>query len=40
VLVAQAFKMTGTWDLAAPIFGVVTTACLVTAMVLARQLRR
>lgn len=40
VLVAQAFKMTGTWDLAAPIFGTVTTVCLATAIVLARQLRR
>jgi predicted MFS family arabinose efflux permease len=40
VLVAQAFKMTGTWDLAAPIFGTVTTACLITAIVLARQMRR
>ncbi len=39
VLLAQAFKMTGTWDLAAPIFGVVTTACLVAAILLARQLR-
>lgn len=40
VLVAQAFKMTGSWDLAAPIFGCVTTACLVSALLLARQLRR
>ena len=40
VLVAEAFKMTGTWDLTAPIFGVVTTACLLTAVVLSRQLRR
>jgi len=39
VLVAQAFKMTGSWDLAAPIFGVVTTACLATAIALSRQLR-
>ena len=40
VLVAQAFKMTGTWDLAAPIFGTVTTLCLAAAILLARQLRR
>ena len=40
VLVAQAFKMTGTWDLTAPTFGTVTTLCVVTAIVLARQLRR
>jgi MFS family permease len=40
VLVAQAFKMTGTWDLAAPIFGTVTTLCLATGILLARQLRR
>ena len=40
VLVAQAFKMTGGWDLTAPIFGTVTTLCLVAAIVLARQLRR
>lgn len=40
VLVAQAFKMTGTWDLAAPIFGTVTTLCLATAILLTRQLRR
>jgi MFS family permease len=39
VLLAQAFKMTGTWEPAAPIFGVVTSACLVAAMPLARQLR-
>lgn len=39
VLVAQAFKMTGSWDLTAPIFGTVTTACVVTALMLARQLR-
>lgn len=40
VLVAQAFKMTGSWDLTAPIFGSVTTVCLLTAIVLARQIRR
>jgi MFS family permease len=40
VLVAQAFKMTGTWDLAAPIFGTVTTLCLVVAILLVRRLRR
>jgi predicted MFS family arabinose efflux permease len=40
VLVAQAFKISGSWDLAAPIFGTVTTLCLVTAMLLARRLRR
>jgi MFS family permease len=40
LLLAQAFKMTGSWDLAAPIFGIVTTACLLTAALLARQLRR
>ncbi len=40
VLVAQAFKITGTWELASPIFGVVTTACLVVAMWLARRLHR
>ncbi len=40
VLVAQAFKMTGSWDLAAPIFGTITTLCLLTAILLARQLRR
>jgi len=40
VLVAQAFKMTGTWDLAAPIFGTVTTLCLAAAILLARQIRR
>jgi MFS family permease len=40
VLVAQAFKMTGTWDLAAPIFGAVTTLCLAAAILLARLLRR
>ena len=39
VLLAQAFKMTGTWELASPIFGVVTTACLVVAIWLARRLR-
>ncbi len=39
VLLAQAFKMTGTWDLAAPIFGVATTTCLVAAIALARRLR-
>ncbi len=38
VLLAQAFKMTNTWDLAAPIFGVLTTACLVAAILLARRL--
>lgn len=40
VLVAQVFKMTGSWDLTAPIFGTVTTGCLVTAILLVRQLRR
>lgn len=40
VLVAQAFKMTGSWDLTAPIFGTVTSACLLTAILLVRQLRR
>ena len=40
VLVAQAFKMTDSWDLAAPIFGTVTSVCLVTAILLARQLQR
>jgi predicted MFS family arabinose efflux permease len=40
VLVAQAFKISGSWDLAAPIFGSVTTACLVSALLLARQLGR
>jgi uncharacterized protein YaaW (UPF0174 family) len=40
VLVAQAFKMTDSWDLAAPIFGTVTSLCLVTAILLARQLHR
>lgn len=40
VLVAQAFKWTGSWDLMAPIFGTVTTLCLVAAVVLAAQLRR
>ena len=40
VLVAQAFKMTGSWDLTAPIFGTLTSVCLVTAILLARQLRR
>ncbi len=40
VLLAQAFNMTGTWELAAPIFGAVTTACLVVAILLARRLRR
>jgi F0F1-type ATP synthase assembly protein I len=40
VLVAQAFKISGSWDLAAPIFGTVTTLCLVAAMLLARRLRR
>jgi predicted MFS family arabinose efflux permease len=40
VLVAQAFKMTGSWDLTAPIFGTMTTLCLGTAILLARQLRR
>jgi len=40
VLLAQAFKMTGTWDLAGPLFGVITSACLVAAIPLARRLRR
>jgi hypothetical protein len=40
VLLAQAFKTTGTWELAAPIFGAVTTACLLVAILLARRLRR
>ncbi len=40
VLVAQAFKMTGNWDLTGPIFGIVTTACLLASMLLVRQLRR
>ena len=40
VLLAQAFNMTGTWKLAAPIFGTVTTACLVVAILLARRLQR
>jgi MFS family permease len=40
VLLAQAFKMTGSWDLTAPIFGIVTTTCLLAAIVLARQLHR
>lgn len=40
VLVAQVFKMTGSWDLTAPIFGTVTTGCLITAILLVRQLRR
>jgi predicted MFS family arabinose efflux permease len=40
VLVAQAFEMTGSWDLTAPIFGTITTACLVAAILLARLLRR
>ncbi len=39
LLLAEAFKMTGTWELAAPIFGVVTSAGLVAAIPLARQLR-
>jgi len=40
VLLAQAFNMTGTWKLAGPIFGAVTTACLVVAILLARRLQR
>lgn len=40
VLVAQAFKMTGSWDLAAPIFGTITTLCLLVAVWLARRLHR
>jgi hypothetical protein len=40
VLVAQAFKMTGSWDLTAPIFGTITTLCLLMAVLLARHLRR
>lgn len=40
VLVAQAFKMTDSWDLAAPIFGTVTSVCLLAAILLARQLKR
>jgi hypothetical protein len=40
VLVAQAFKMTGSWDLTAPIFGTITSLCLLMAIALARQLRR
>ncbi len=40
VLVAEAFKLTGAWDLTAPIFGTVTTLCVLTAIVLAKQLRQ
>ena len=40
VLLAQAFNMTDTWKSAAPIFGTVTTACLVVAILLARRLQR
>ena len=40
VLVAQAFKMTGSWNLTAPIFGTITTLCLATAILLSRHLRR
>ena len=40
VLVAQAFKMTGSWDLTAPIFGTVTGGCIVAAALLVRELRR
>ena len=39
VLVAQAFKMTGSWDLTAPVFGTVTSVCVIVALLLARQLR-
>jgi MFS family permease len=38
VLLAQAFKLSGTWSLAAPIFGAVTTLCLLLAMALVRRL--
>jgi predicted MFS family arabinose efflux permease len=40
VLVAQAFKMTGTWALTAPIFGTVTVGCIITTLLLIRQLPR
>ena len=39
MLLAQAFKATGTWDLAAPIFGTVTTLALALGIYLAISLR-
>ena len=39
VLLAQAFKLTDDWSLASPIFGVLTTLCLVASVLLARSLR-
>lgn len=40
VLLAYAFTLSGTWRLASPIFGTVTTLCLCLGIVLALQLRR
>ena len=40
VLLAQAFKLTGTWSLAGPIFGLVTLVALVATVALVRRLHR
>ena len=40
VLLAQAFKISGTWDLATPVFGTLTAVCLGTALVLAFLVHR
>jgi MFS family permease len=40
VLLAQVYKMTGTWDNASPIFGVITTLCVPLAVALALLLPR
>ena len=40
ILFAQASKTAGGWDAGVPIFGAVTTACLVIGLVLSLQLRR
>jgi predicted MFS family arabinose efflux permease len=40
ILVAQLFKTIGSWDLAAPVFGLCTAAALTLSIVLARQLQR
>ena len=40
VLLAQTFKLTGAWDLAAPLFAALTTVCLAVGIALAFVLHR
>jgi hypothetical protein len=40
ILLAEAFRLSGSWDLASPIFGVVTALALICAVWLALEVSR